>query len=98
MDALRDSPIKFITTRHEQGAAFMADAYGRLTGKAGVCLSILSRSGQYVRANHEVRRCPGKHRGRKSWASGSKCAGFRSARKFEQALRLKRFVTLQGDT
>jgi acetolactate synthase-1/2/3 large subunit len=33
--------IKFITTRHEQGAAFMADIYGRLTGKAGVCLATL---------------------------------------------------------
>ena len=41
MDALLDSPIKFITTRHEQGAAFMADVYGRLTCKAGVCLSTL---------------------------------------------------------
>ena len=41
MNALIDSPIKFITTRHEQGAAFMADVYGRLTGKAGVCLSTL---------------------------------------------------------
>lgn len=41
MDALLDSPIRFITTRHEQGAAFMADVYGRLTGKAGVCLSTL---------------------------------------------------------
>ena len=41
MDALLDSAIKFITTRHEQGAAFMADVYGRLTGKAGVCLSTL---------------------------------------------------------
>jgi acetolactate synthase-1/2/3 large subunit len=41
MDALLDSRIKFITTRHEQGAAFMADVYGRLTGKAGVCLSTL---------------------------------------------------------
>src|SRR5262249_41622896 len=41
MDALIESPIKFITTRHEQGAAFMADVYGRLTGKAGVCLSTL---------------------------------------------------------
>ena len=39
--ALRDSKIKFISTRHEQGAAFMADVYGRLTGKAGVCLSTL---------------------------------------------------------
>ena len=41
MDALLDSEIRFITTRHEQGAAFMADVYGRLTGKAGVCLATL---------------------------------------------------------
>ncbi|MBW4521468.1 MAG: acetolactate synthase large subunit [Scytolyngbya sp. HA4215-MV1] len=41
LEALRDSPIQFITTRHEQGAAFMADVYGRLTGQAGVCLSTL---------------------------------------------------------
>jgi len=41
MDALLSSNIRFITTRHEQGAAFMADVYGRLTGKAGVCLSTL---------------------------------------------------------
>ena len=41
MDALLDSTIKFVTTRHEQGAAFMADVYGRLTGKAGVCLATL---------------------------------------------------------
>jgi len=41
MDALLDSPIKFIITRHEQAAAFMADVYGRLTGRAGVCMSTL---------------------------------------------------------
>ena len=41
MDALLDSSISFITTRHEQGAAFMADVVGRLTGKPGVCLSTL---------------------------------------------------------
>jgi thiamine pyrophosphate-dependent acetolactate synthase large subunit-like protein len=41
MDALLDSSIRFVTTRHEQGAAFMADVYGRLAGKAGVCLSTL---------------------------------------------------------
>ena len=35
MDALLDSPHQFVTTRHEQGAAFMADVYGRLTGRAG---------------------------------------------------------------
>ena len=41
MISLLDSPIKFIITRHEQGAAFMADLYGRLSGKPGVCLSTL---------------------------------------------------------
>jgi len=41
MDALLDSSIKFVTVRHEQGAAFMADVYGRLTGRAGVCLATL---------------------------------------------------------
>ena len=41
MDALLESDIQFITTRHEQGAAFMADVYGRLTGRAGVCMSTL---------------------------------------------------------
>ena len=41
LDSLLGSVITFIPTRHEQGAAFMADAYGRLTGRAGVCLSTL---------------------------------------------------------
>jgi len=41
MDALRNSSIEFITVRHEQAAAFMADVHGRLTGKAGVCLATL---------------------------------------------------------
>jgi acetolactate synthase-1/2/3 large subunit len=41
LDALLGSPIRFVMTRHEQGAAFMADVYGRLTGKAGVCLATL---------------------------------------------------------
>jgi acetolactate synthase-1/2/3 large subunit len=41
MDALLGSNIRFVTTRHEQGAAFMADVYGRLTGRAGVCMSTL---------------------------------------------------------
>ena len=41
MDALLSSKIKFVTCHHEQGAAFMADVYGRLTGRAGVCMSTL---------------------------------------------------------
>jgi len=41
LEALRTSSIELVLTRHEQGAAFMAATYGRLTGKAGVCLSTL---------------------------------------------------------
>lgn len=41
MDALLESDIRFVTVRHEQGAAFMADVYGRLTGRPGVCLGTL---------------------------------------------------------
>jgi len=50
LESLRGSSIKFILTRHEQGAGFMAATYGRLlmtaiygrlTGKVGVCLSTL---------------------------------------------------------
>lgn len=39
--SLQDSSIEFVPTRHEQGAAFMADVWGRLTGEAGVCLATL---------------------------------------------------------
>ncbi len=41
LEALRKSGITLILTRHEQGAAFMAATYGRLTGKPGVCLATL---------------------------------------------------------
>ena len=41
LDALRRSSIKLVVTRHEQAAAFMAATHGRLTGKAGVCLTTL---------------------------------------------------------
>jgi len=41
VDSLSQSRISFVPTRHEQGAAFMANVYGRLTGKPGVCLSTL---------------------------------------------------------
>jgi acetolactate synthase I/II/III large subunit len=41
LESLRTSRIKFILTRHEQAAAFMAATYGRLTGKAGVCFATL---------------------------------------------------------
>ncbi len=41
MISLKSSKIEFVLCRHEQAAAFMADTYGRLTGKAGVCLATL---------------------------------------------------------
>ena len=41
MISLNDSKIDFVLCRHEQAAACEADAYGRLTGKAGVCLATL---------------------------------------------------------
>jgi acetolactate synthase-1/2/3 large subunit len=37
LDALHDSDIRFIINRQEGGAAFMADAYGKMTGKPGIC-------------------------------------------------------------
>jgi acetolactate synthase I/II/III large subunit len=37
LDALRDAPIRLVVARHESGAANMADAYGKLTGRPGIC-------------------------------------------------------------
>jgi acetolactate synthase I/II/III large subunit len=41
VEALRGSSVEIVIVRHEQGAAFMADVHGRLTGRAGVCLGTL---------------------------------------------------------
>src|ERR1700761_5013907 len=41
MEGLSKSSIRSVLTRHEQGASFMAEVYGRLTGKAGVCSATL---------------------------------------------------------
>jgi acetolactate synthase I/II/III large subunit len=40
-ESLSSSSIDFVPVRHEQGGAYMADVYGRLTGHAGVCLGTL---------------------------------------------------------
>src|SRR5437763_13744476 len=40
-ESLANSTIDFVPVRHEQGGAYLADAYGRLTGRAGVCLGTL---------------------------------------------------------
>src|SRR3989338_3280579 len=41
IDAIAKEGIEFVLVHHEQAAAFMAATYGRLTGRAGVCLSTL---------------------------------------------------------
>ncbi len=41
VDALARSPIRYVLVRHEQAASFMAEIYGRLTGRAGVCSATL---------------------------------------------------------
>jgi acetolactate synthase I/II/III large subunit len=41
IDALSRSSIRYVLVRHEQSASFMAETYGRLTGRAGVCSSTL---------------------------------------------------------
>jgi acetolactate synthase-1/2/3 large subunit len=40
-ESLANSSVRFVPVRHEQGGAYMADMYGRLTGRAGVCLGTL---------------------------------------------------------
>jgi acetolactate synthase-1/2/3 large subunit len=40
-ESLADSTVEFVPVRHEQGGAYIAGAYGRLTGRAGVCLGTL---------------------------------------------------------
>src|SRR5213595_2186688 len=40
-ESLAKSSVAFVPVRHEQGGAYMADMYGRLTGRAGVCLGTL---------------------------------------------------------
>ncbi|SDZ83535.1 acetolactate synthase-1/2/3 large subunit [Thalassobacillus cyri] len=61
MDALVDSEIEFIVTRHETSAAFMAGTYGRLTGKPGVCLATLGPGATNLLtgvANANMDHCP----------------------------------------
>ncbi len=41
VEAISRSSIRYVLARHEQGASFMAETYGRLTGRAGVCSATL---------------------------------------------------------
>jgi acetolactate synthase-1/2/3 large subunit len=58
LDALLSSSVRFVMTRHEQGAAFMADVYGRLTGKAGVCLATLGPGATSPMNTSSLKRLP----------------------------------------
>src|SRR6185295_19931794 len=51
LDAMLDSKIRFLQTRHEQGAAFMADVQGRLTGHVRPGLSAVDRKPRARRAH-----------------------------------------------
>ncbi len=75
LDALRDSPVRFVTCRHEAGAANMAEAYGKLTGRPGICMvtrgpgatqpSVASTRPSRTHADDAARR-PGADRSRRS--------------------------------
>src|SRR6202161_3594514 len=41
VEAISRSSVRYVLTRHEQAASFMAETYGRLTGRAGVCSATL---------------------------------------------------------
>ena len=50
MSLEKSDKIRFVLCRHEQAAAFMADVYGRLTGRAAVCLGTLEPGALHHRA------------------------------------------------
>src|SRR3546814_1014460 len=61
MMSLAGSSIRFVLTRHEQGAAFMAEVYGRLTGEPAVCLGTLGPGATNLItgvADANMARCP----------------------------------------
>lgn len=49
LESLRTSTIRLVLVRHEQAAGFMAATWGRLTGRAGVCLSTLGPGATWSR-------------------------------------------------
>jgi acetolactate synthase-1/2/3 large subunit len=53
VDALNGSGIRYVMVRHEQAASFMAEIYGQLTGRAGVCSA--ARGSGAILAGHGVR-------------------------------------------
>ena len=96
IDALADSPIRFVTTRDERGAAFMADTYGALTGKPGVCLATLGPGRHQPDARHRERAA------RLASAGGHHGAGgldriYKESHQFVDLVSLYRPITKWGD-
>ena len=58
LDALHDSPIRLVACRHEVGAANMAEAYGKLTGRPGICI-VTRGPGRDARLGRRPHRLPG---------------------------------------
>ena len=58
LDALHDSPIRYVTCRHEAGAANMAEAYGKLTGRPGICF-VTRGPGRDAGVGRRAHRLPG---------------------------------------
>ena len=56
LDGLYDAPIRLITCRHEAGAANMADAYGKLTGRPGICLVTRGPGATHFASGPNIRR------------------------------------------
>ena len=55
LDALHDSPIRYVTCRHEVGAANMAEAYGKLTGRPGICMVTRGPGATHARGRRSTR-------------------------------------------
>ena len=79
LDALRDAPIRLVVARHEAGAANMADAFGKLTGRPGICFVTRAPGATHatvgIHAAHQdstplilfVGQVPRQHRGREAF-------------------------------
>ncbi len=73
-ESLAASSVSFIPVRHEQGGAYMADMYGRLTGRAGVCLGTLG-PGRDQPGDGGRRRVPGPVAARGADRARRTCSG-----------------------
>jgi acetolactate synthase I/II/III large subunit len=94
LDALRDAPIRLVVARHEAGAANMAEAYGKLTGRPGICFvtrapgATHASTGVYTAFQDStplilfVGQVPRRHRGREAFQELDCDAAFASVTKW----------------